>query len=176
MAHIVLSKTSKAALLSFFWTGTAPTDHVIWPAERDISSAGYASACGRQRVASALQPALLLGWVTRQGRRMAGCSGRWHVDSTRCAILRCHYLFGLAAWRRTSSSRGIWHCRSTVMRCIASALYVDPQLQDVGARTALLCLCTARKGAPTTSLSTHRCLRLQCRPLVTQALGPVKTN
>ena len=61
LAHTVLSKTSKAALLSFLWTGTASTDHTIWSAERDISSAGYASACGRQRVASALQPALLLG-------------------------------------------------------------------------------------------------------------------
>ena len=40
LAHTVLSKTSKAALLSFFWTGTAPTDHAIWSAERDISSAG----------------------------------------------------------------------------------------------------------------------------------------
>ena len=105
LAHTVLSKTSKAALLSFLWTGTASTDHTIWSAERDISSAGYASACGRQRVASALQPALLLGWVTGWGRRMAGCSGRWHVDSMRYASLRCHYLFGLAACRRTSPSR-----------------------------------------------------------------------
>ena len=50
--------------MSCFWTDTAPTDRVIWPVERDISSARYASACGRQRVASALQPALLLGRVT----------------------------------------------------------------------------------------------------------------
>ena len=64
LAHTVSSKTSKAALLSCFWTDTAPTDRVTWPAERDISSAGYASACGRQRVASALQPALLLGRVS----------------------------------------------------------------------------------------------------------------
>ena len=176
LAHTVLSKTSKAALLSFSWTGTAPTVHAIWSAERDISSAGYASAYGRQQVAFALQPAALLGWVTWWGRRMAGWSGRWLVDSMRYASLRCHYLFGRAAWRRTSPSRGIWYCRSTVMQCIPPDLYVDPQLQGVGARTALLFLCMARKEAPTTSLSTHRCLGLQCRPLVTQALGPVKTN
>jgi len=58
------------------------------------------------------------------------------------------------------------------MLCIPPDLYVDPQLQGVGARTALLFLCMARKEAPTTSLSTHRCLGLQCRPLVNQALGP----
>ena len=60
LAHTVLSKTLKAALLSFILTGTAPTDHVICSAERNISSAGYASACGRQQVTSGLQPALLL--------------------------------------------------------------------------------------------------------------------
>ena len=97
LAHTVLSKTSKAALPSFFWTGTAPTDHAIWSAEHDISSAGYASACGRQQVASALQPALLLGLVTGRGCRMAGCSGRSHVDSMRYASVRCHFLFELAA-------------------------------------------------------------------------------
>ena len=86
------------------------------------------------------------------------------------------YLFGLAAWRRTSPSRWICHCRSTVMQCILPALYVDPQLQGVGARTALLFLCTARMEMPTTSLSTHRCLGLHCRPLVTQAFGPVKSK
>ena len=60
MAHTVLSMTSKAALLSLSLTGTAPSDYAIWTAERDISSAGYASACGRQRVTSALQPLVLL--------------------------------------------------------------------------------------------------------------------
>ena len=42
LAHTDMSKISKAALLSFSWTGTAPTDHAICSAERDISSAGYA--------------------------------------------------------------------------------------------------------------------------------------
>ena len=37
----------KAALLSFSWTSTAPADHAIWSAERDISSAEYASGCGQ---------------------------------------------------------------------------------------------------------------------------------
>ena len=64
LAHTVLSRTSKAPLPSFFWTGTAPIHCAIWPAERDISFAGYASACGLQLVSSALQPALLLGGVT----------------------------------------------------------------------------------------------------------------
>ena len=63
LAHIVLSKTSKAALLFFSWTGTAPTVHAIWSAERDIFSVGYASAYGQQQVAFALQPAALLGSV-----------------------------------------------------------------------------------------------------------------
>ena len=61
LAHTVLSKTSKAVLLSFSWTGTTPPLHAIWSAERHIYSAGYASAYGRQQVAFALQPAVLLG-------------------------------------------------------------------------------------------------------------------
>ena len=64
LAQTGLSRTSKAPLLSFFWTGTAPIHCAIWPAEHNISFTGYPSACGLQLVASALQPALLLGGVT----------------------------------------------------------------------------------------------------------------
>ena len=56
--------------LSFFSIGTAPTGRAIWTGERDISFAGYMSAYGRQRVASALQPALFLCSVTEWARRM----------------------------------------------------------------------------------------------------------
>ena len=46
--------------LAVFWTDTAPTDHVIWPAERNISSAGYVAG----KMCSQVIPVIKLGQIS----------------------------------------------------------------------------------------------------------------